>query len=192
MASSPRTTRSSPCGRRPTPSRSSAGLRWVDRARSVPLVLESEDERWMVRRDPAELVVGRKRVDSQEAPHLPGPLLDVQTQQRELLGIRQLLRAEAACLATTVELALLGHAEVADPLGRPTRRQQVGPALELEGVDGSGADLAALPAPDSQRLRALHSQPNSVETGDQAIEDIPREPAGLVEERSFGHNLSLT
>ena len=118
------------------------GLRGLDRAAdrqhlaAAQVVVEAEHEGRVVRQDPLDLLVGRIRVDPEEALHLPGPLVHVEPHQRELLGVRDLGGVEVANLAPAAQLALAGRAQVAHPLGVAARRQQVGAPSISKGLTG--------------------------------------------------------
>ena len=80
-------------------------------------LVEVEHERRVVRQDPLDLLVGRIRLDPDEALHLPGPLVHVEPHQRELLGVRDLGGVEVANLAPAAQLALAGRRACCAPTG---------------------------------------------------------------------------
>ena len=112
-ASSPRTTRSSP----PAP-----GLLGLDRAPDGRLgrrvqILDPED-RVLVARSRRSAHPSRSLGSSKKAPDLPGPLVEVGLQDRQLLALRHLLAAEAPGLAgPSSQLALPDDPQVARPTG---------------------------------------------------------------------------
>src|SRR5436190_4316159 len=127
-ASSRRTTRSSPRGRRPTASRSRDAP--SDKPVAGASVVEGEGEGRVIRQDPLDVLIRRLGVDAQKALHLPGPLVHVETHQGKFLVVGNLRGVEAADVAPAAKLSLAGDPQVPDPLGRAARGKQVGLAVE--------------------------------------------------------------
>src|SRR5436305_7354403 len=96
----------------------------------------------MVRRDPADFIIGRVRADSpEEDSHFELPLLQVCAQKRWLLLVGDLHSGEGLRAATDAEPALPAGPKVLHPLGMTARRHKVVGAFEFQEVHRGTAPL---------------------------------------------------
>jgi hypothetical protein len=80
----------------------------------------------------------------EEDPHLDRPSLEVSAQDRHLRLVRHLHCLERLHLVAKEQLAAAGHADVADPLRKAARRNEVLLALVAQKVDGMTVPFARL------------------------------------------------
>ena len=121
----------------------------------------------------------------EECADFPGPLPQVRPQKLRLLGIRKLDHLDRFVSRAQPELACAADADVADPFRHPARGDQVAHAVDGEQVDRGPPPLAALAPLDFEHPRAGDAEAEPGQQGDEPVEDVLREPAGLL--KAFLH-----
>src|SRR4029453_3961933 len=101
-------------------------------------------EHGVIRSDPPELGVGRRRAHAvEEDADLELPPLQVRAQDLDLVVVADLFGPEGLGVVADAQLALTGDAQVLHPLRLTPRRDEIPRALEGEQVHGRGAPFAA-------------------------------------------------
>src|SRR4051794_13760141 len=161
----------------PTPECVPATTRRGPRTPATSAGLDLEDR--VVAGDGEELLVGRVRAGAaEELADLPLPSAQVLAQDGHGVVTGDLCGREGLCLLAEAQLAGPGDAQVLHPRRDAAGRHQVLVAVELEQVDGRRAPLAGGAAAHRQDPRPLHAETGAREAGNDAVEDVLREPAG--------------
>jgi hypothetical protein len=111
---------------------------------------------------------------------LPLPALEVPAQDRWLVVVGDLGRAERLLAAAEQQAALAAGAEVADPLGVAAGGDQVALTARGEQVDRTAAPLAAAAPAHLEHARAGQADARPRQPGDHAVENVAPEPARLL------------
>src|SRR5450432_1543463 len=131
----------------------------------------------MVGTDAEELVVGRVGAHTAEEDTDFGlPALEIGTQDRGLVGVRQLGRLELFRPPPDAKLPSMCDPHVANPLRLTPRRDEVADVVDGQEVHGRGAPLTALAAPHAQLAGAPDADAEPREQRDGRIEDVLGEP----------------
>src|SRR3954451_6020757 len=135
----------------------------------------------MPRRDPPQVLLRRVRADSmEERPDLPGPLLQVRAEERQLLLVGELRGGELLGPGALPKPALAARPQVAHPLRVAARRHDVAPALEVERIHRSAPPLAALAPAHLQDASAGGTDADPGQPRDDRVEDVLGEPPGTL------------
>src|SRR6516164_6379578 len=126
-------------------------------------------------------VAGVRAHAFEEHADLGLPALQVGTQDRHLLPVADLERAERLAMAAANQPSLAADPNVAHPLGVPAGRDQVALAVEDEQVHRRAPPLPRASALDLEHARAPDADPQTREPRDDAVEDVLGEPAGALE-----------
>src|SRR4051794_6580653 len=131
----------------------------------------------MQRRDPPQVLVGGVGADTlEERADLPGPLLQVRTEDGQLLLVGELGAGEPLRPAALAQTALTAGPQVAHPLGVPAWRDEVAPAVVIERIHRRAAPLAALATTHLEDARADEADAETCKTRHDRVEDVLREP----------------
>src|SRR4051812_32171660 len=164
---------------RHTPGATSVGVMPANLASDVLRDVRVPDqEDGVVGSDRGDLAVwGAAAHAAEEDADLRLPSLEVRAEDVHLRVVGQLARAERLDPAAEPQSPLACDPQVAHPLGDAARRDEVAAAVERQQVDRGRAPFAARSAADLEDARAPDAHSAAGRDGDEAVEDVAREPA---------------